>query len=101
MSFVDDYVDKRSKRDPKFAEAWKESESEYEIVRALIRLRKESGLTQEQLAKLADMKQSAIARIETGDRNIRLDTLMKVAASLGARVEIIPNKRRDHEVVKE
>ena len=47
------------------------------------RLRKDSGLTQEQLAEAVGVRQPRIAEVERGDANPRLDTLAKLAFALG------------------
>lgn len=45
-------------------------------------LRKKSGLTQEKLAELAGIDYKFLQRIEGGDRNITLKTLVKICDSL-------------------
>jgi transcriptional regulator with XRE-family HTH domain len=44
--------------------------------------RQELGLSQQQLAELTGTTQSAIARLETGGRPPRIDTLLKIAEAL-------------------
>jgi transcriptional regulator with XRE-family HTH domain len=46
------------------------------------RLREEKGLTQEQLGWAADLHQTAIARIEAGERKPTLPTIFKLAHGL-------------------
>jgi len=50
------------------------------------RLRKDRGLTQEQLAEAVGVRQPRIAEVERGDANPRLDTLAKLAFALGVPV---------------
>ena len=52
------------------------------------RLRLLRGLTQEQLATIVGTKQSSIARLESSSTVPSLSFLTKVAAALGARVEV-------------
>lgn len=52
-------------------------------------LRRERGVTQEQLAAAAGIERSTIFRIETGRFSARLDVLDKIARALGASVELI------------
>lgn len=47
------------------------------------RLRKDRGLTQEQLAEAVGVRQPRIAEVERGDSNPRLETLEKLAGALG------------------
>jgi ribosome-binding protein aMBF1 (putative translation factor) len=44
--------------------------------------RRELGLSQGELAKRVDTTQSAIARLESGGRPPRIDTLLRIAAAL-------------------
>lgn len=46
------------------------------------RIREQRGLTQEQLGWAAGIHQTAIARIEKGERKPTLDTIFKLAAGL-------------------
>jgi transcriptional regulator with XRE-family HTH domain len=46
------------------------------------RIRKRRGLTQEQLGWAAGLHQTAVARIESGERKPTLETIFKLAAGL-------------------
>ena len=50
--------------------------------------RKRAGLTQAELARRAGLSQPAVARLEDPDYNPTLDMLERVAAALGARLEV-------------
>ena len=52
-------------------------------------LRKQKGLTQEQLAEKTGFTQSNIWRVETGRYSVGIDILAKLAEALDASVEII------------
>ena len=54
-----------------------------QIAEEVANLRKERKLTQLELAALVGTTQSAIARLESGGRPPRIDTLLKIAAALG------------------
>jgi len=56
--------------------------------------RRELGLSQVQLANLCGTTQSAIARLESGGRPPRIDTLQRIAAALDCElsVELRPRK---------
>lgn len=71
-------------RDPEFVAALAEMEPAYQVAR----LRILRGLTQEQLAELVGTKQPGIARLESGSSAPTLSFLRKVAAALGARLEV-------------
>jgi transcriptional regulator with XRE-family HTH domain len=70
--------------DPAFVAALAELEPAYQVAR----LRILRGLTQEQLAELVGTKQPGIARLESGVSTPTLSFLRKVAAALGARLEV-------------
>ena len=63
---------------------------EYAIKKKLIAMRKEAGLTQEQLAELMGTKKSNISRLESFKNNIspRLDTLINYASATGHKLKI-------------
>ncbi len=79
---------KEQMNDPAFRKAWEESELGYQVARALIKLRLELGLTQEELARKAGVPQSVIARLESGRHLPSLRSLEKLARRLGLRVEV-------------
>jgi transcriptional regulator with XRE-family HTH domain len=56
--------------------------------------RSERGLSQAELAKLVGTTQSAIARLESGGRPPRIDTLLRIADALECdlHVELIPRE---------
>lgn len=54
----------------------------------LVELRRASGLSQTQLAARMGTSQSAIARLEAGDADLRLSTLERYAAALGREVRV-------------
>lgn len=55
------------------------------------RLRRRSGLTQEELAEKVDVSVTHIGLVETGKRRMSLKTLQRVASALGIKTrELIP-----------
>ena len=69
-------------------EALAENQSEYEIIREIIKVRKDRNLTQKALAELVGTKQSNISRLESGTYNPSLSFLRKIATALGKHLEI-------------
>lgn len=59
-----------------------------EAVRMLREVRKEVGMTQEELAKRIGTKKSNISRLESGRYNPSLDFLVKVAGGLGKQIQV-------------
>lgn len=59
-----------------------------DVAEAVMRLRRLRGLSQQKLAQKMGTKQPAIARIEAGDANTRLSTLIDLAEALDATVRV-------------
>jgi transcriptional regulator with XRE-family HTH domain len=66
------------------------------IADQLAERRRELGLSQAELAELVDTTQSAIARLESGGRPPRIDTLLRIANALDCElvVELRPRTKR-------
>ncbi len=67
-----------------------ESDLRVALITALIQARQEQGLTQRELEAMSGVKQPQIARMERGDANPQLDTLIKVLAAMGKTLAIVP-----------
>jgi transcriptional regulator with XRE-family HTH domain len=74
--------------DPDIRHHYDQITPEFEAARQMIRLRRELNLTQQQLADKSGVKQSQIARIETGKHSPRLATIIGIAAAVGYKVEL-------------
>ncbi|KUO69561.1 MAG: XRE family transcriptional regulator [Clostridia bacterium BRH_c25] len=61
---------------------------EYELIKQVIKARKEKDITQAELALKVGTKQSNISRLESGEYNPSLDFIQKVAAALDKKIEI-------------
>lgn len=67
---------------PEFKKALAESEFEYQIARTVIKARIEKGLTQGDLAKKLNTRQSVISRVENAKTVPSLSFLKKLASAL-------------------
>ena len=75
--------------DDELRAAYEEMEPEFELVASLIELRRQRGLSQEELAQEVGTKQPAIARIESGRyHGMSVATLEKLAKALKAKLVI-------------
>ena len=88
MSDLQKDIIKRKNKDPKFAKDYEIGYENFKIGVVLRQLRKESGITQEELAKKLKTKKSVISRIENHAEDIRLSTLNKYAETLGRSLKI-------------
>lgn len=90
LNRMTDWKDLRKEllKDPKFKAEYEKMQPKFEAVSALIEARIEKGLTQEVLARRISTKQSAIARIESGNANPSIGFLQKLAEALGKKLVI-------------
>ena len=86
------------------AKAWKELREELNIsaeeesliklekdlIKTMVKIREEKGVTQAQLAELCHVKQPVIARMEAGTHSPRVDSLLKVLVPMGYTLRIVP-----------
>ncbi|TBL68018.1 helix-turn-helix domain-containing protein [Paenibacillus thalictri] len=59
------------------------------LVAKIIIRRKDLGWTQAELANVAGLKQSAVARIESGATVPRIDTIQKLAKAVGFKLDLV------------
>ncbi|MDR0840322.1 MAG: helix-turn-helix transcriptional regulator [Christensenellaceae bacterium] len=71
---------------PAYRAEYEATRDDYDLQRALIKIRTESNLTQAQLATKTGIRQSNISRIETGSCKPDLDTLQAYAKGCGKRL---------------
>lgn len=76
------------RKNKEYQKLLKEEERILDIAMEIALARKRKRLTQIQLAKKAGMPQSQIARIESGEHNVTIGTLNRVAAALNLRIRI-------------
>ncbi len=76
------------------AEEIVESDLRVALIGELVKARREQGITQKQLEKMSGVKQPVIARMESGDTNPKIDTILKVLASLGKTLKVVPLENR-------
>jgi DNA-binding XRE family transcriptional regulator len=79
---------KRKLQDPEFRAAYDAEDKRIELVLKIIRLRRQRGMTQADLAKAIGTRQANVSRLERFDTNLTLGTLGKVACALGAKLRI-------------
>ena len=88
MSDLQNYIKKRKKTDTEFALNFEEGYQDFKIGEMLKMARKETGLTQEDVAVAMHTKKSAISRIENHAQDIRLSTLQAFANIMGKKLQI-------------
>lgn len=79
---------KELEKQPGFKEAMKETDLEYQVSRAIIYARIKKGMTQADIAKAMNTKQSVISRVESAKITPSLSFLKRLAHVLGATLEV-------------
>jgi len=59
------------------------------IMVEIIKARQERGVTQRELSEIIGIPQPHISRLENGNTNTSIDTVMKVLASLGKTLKVV------------
>jgi DNA-binding XRE family transcriptional regulator len=76
-------VFKKDMKDVRFRKLVKAKERYFDTLVSIKKLRKQKGLSQEKLAKLAGLPRRTIVRIESGQKNTTIDTLISIASAMG------------------
>ena len=71
-----------------------ESALRVQLMGEIIQARQEKGISQKQLEEISGVGQPVIARMERGTTSPQLDTVLKVLASLGKTLAVVPMKAR-------
>ena len=87
MNSWKEYRDKKL-QDPSFKEAYDELETEYLIMREMLKSREELGISQAQLSTMTGITQPDISKLENGKSNPSISTLKKIADALGKKLLI-------------
>ena len=67
----------------------KNEQERQRIGQDIAQLRKEKGMTQQDLADRVEMQRAHIARIEAGRYSVGLDTLAQIATALGMVIDFV------------
>jgi transcriptional regulator with XRE-family HTH domain len=82
--------------DAAFRAEWERTALARAVALQLVHYRAERDLSQRALAELLDMKQPQVARLERGDINPTLETLLRLAGALGIEftIDVRPSNRK-------
>ena len=84
--FLDEIVAEGRKRDPQFRQFVDAAYERRELFNRLVNARLRAELTQAQVAQRMGTSQAAVARIESGDFDVRTTTLDRYALAVGKRI---------------
>ncbi|MBQ7656918.1 MAG: helix-turn-helix transcriptional regulator [Clostridia bacterium] len=83
----DEYLTEKL-QNPEFKREYEALQPEYEIIKALIQARNDSGLTQKQLSERTGITQADISKLENGNANPSLRTLQRLATGMGKQLRL-------------
>ncbi len=84
-----DDVLKKHMKSKEFRKAYKEEITRFNLVRQIREIRLAKKLTQKAVAKRANMSQSVVARLESGEHSFSLDTLQRIAYVFDKEVQLV------------
>lgn len=85
--FLDELITAGQKRDPRFRQLVDAAYQRRGLLERLVAARRRSRVTQAEVAARMGTSQAAVARIESGDFDVRTSTLDRYALAVGRRVE--------------
>ncbi len=83
MKTNDELIAEQLRTDPEFRAEWERTALARAVAVAVVGYRAEHDLSQRELAERLGMKQPQVARLELGEVNPGIDTLMRISAQLG------------------
>jgi transcriptional regulator with XRE-family HTH domain len=83
-----DLLAEAGRRRPSFAGAYEDASLRQSVLTQLIKIRKELGISQKQVAKRMQTTQSAISDLERGVGDFHLSTLQRYARAVTARIRL-------------
>jgi transcriptional regulator with XRE-family HTH domain len=95
MSDLENYLNGQLEN-PEFKKEWDNLEPEYDTIQAIIDARKDSNMTQKELAERTGINQADISKIENGIANPALSTLKRLAEGMDMvlKLEFVPKQAK-------
>ncbi len=88
MKTNDELIVEQLRSNPEFCAEWERTVLARAVAVAIVRYRAEHDLSQRELAERLHMKQPQVARLELGEVNPNINTLMRISAALGIELTI-------------
>lgn len=85
---VSDEIQRKLKSNVEFKKVYSEIDAEYELIREVISMRKEAGISQSKIAKESGLKQQFVSRIETVGSSPTLRNFLKYIDGAGLKIKI-------------
>lgn len=102
MKTNDELIAEQLRTDPEFRAEWERTALGRAVAVAIVRFRAKHDLSQRELAERLGMKQPQVARLELGEVNPSMETLMRVSAQLAIEftIDVRPAGTPVHNVTK-
>jgi len=102
MKTNDELIAEELRNDPAFCAEWERTALARAVAVAVVRCRADRDLSQRDLAGILGMEQPQVARLERGDVNPSMETLMRVASGLGIEftIDVRPARSKARLVTK-
>lgn len=75
-------------KDERTRQEYEALEPEYQLIQAMITLREEMNISQQELAARTGIDRADISKLENGNANPSLKTIKRIAKGLGKKVQI-------------
>ena len=85
---VKEEINKRLENNAELKKAYDHSQQEYEVVKQIVKMRNEMGLSQSDVARQSGLTQQMVSRIETVDNSPTLRNFIKYVDSVGLEIKI-------------
>jgi len=81
------------RKSKEFQRGYREETMRLKLALAIKKAREAKHMTQTAVAKRASMPQSVVARLESGEHSVSVDTLGRVANALGAQIALVKDSK--------
>ena len=88
-------IKRKTKDNPELKHEIEKANMEYQLIKNIVQIRKELGLTQSDVSELSGLTQQMVSRFETYNRLPTLTTLIKYIDSLGYKIELKKKSEKD------
>ena len=85
---VKEEINNRLENDIELKKAYEYAQLEYEVLKQLVKMRNEMGLSQSDVAKKSGLTQQMVSRIETVGNSPTLRNFLKYVDSLGLEIKL-------------
>jgi DNA-binding XRE family transcriptional regulator len=83
-------------KNSKFKEVYELERAKVALAQKIAEIREDHNLKQSELARRMQVSQQFVSQVESGDNNLTLETLLKLAHSLNVNIQITFSKKSSH-----